>query len=86
MLCRIFQKSGTGPKNGEQYGAPIAEEEWDDDDVTCVPGELAADNVVVVSGGQYVETNDVSNGAYVEAFDNDQVVNSLQPLRFMFGR
>ncbi|KAJ4971121.1 hypothetical protein NE237_004220 [Protea cynaroides] len=30
VLCRIFQKSGAGPKNGEQYGAPFIEEEWDE--------------------------------------------------------
>ncbi|KAH7430233.1 hypothetical protein KP509_09G089400 [Ceratopteris richardii] len=29
VLCRIYQKSGAGPKNGEQYGAPVEEEEWD---------------------------------------------------------
>ncbi|KAL5995217.1 hypothetical protein ACLOJK_025275 [Asimina triloba] len=27
----VEQKSGAGPKNGEQYGAPFVEEEWDDD-------------------------------------------------------
>lgn len=32
VLCKIFEKSGWGPKNGEQYGAPFVEEEWDDDD------------------------------------------------------
>ncbi|XP_010270428.1 PREDICTED: NAC domain-containing protein 37-like isoform X2 [Nelumbo nucifera] len=31
VLCKIFQKSGIGPKNGEQYGAPFKEEDWDDD-------------------------------------------------------
>lgn len=31
MLCRIFEKSGAGPKNGEQYGAPFVEEEWEDE-------------------------------------------------------
>ncbi|XP_043706133.1 NAC domain-containing protein 53-like [Telopea speciosissima] len=30
VLCRIFRKSGAGPKNGEQYGAPLIEEEWDE--------------------------------------------------------
>lgn len=40
VLCRIFQKSGTGPKNGEQYGAPFVEEEWDDDEEVMVPGEV----------------------------------------------
>ncbi|PIA41741.1 hypothetical protein AQUCO_02200282v1 [Aquilegia coerulea] len=31
VLCKIFEKSGAGPKNGEQHGAPFKEEEWEDD-------------------------------------------------------
>lgn len=48
VLCRIFQKSGTGPKNGEQYGAPFVEEEWEDDEneVVFVPGELDAEEII----------------------------------------
>lgn len=42
MLCRIFQKSGSGPKNGEQYGAPFIEEEWADNNYTPV---IATNNV-----------------------------------------
>lgn len=30
VLCKIFKKSGLGPKIGEQYGAPFDEEEWND--------------------------------------------------------
>ncbi|KAI3751701.1 hypothetical protein L2E82_22792 [Cichorium intybus] len=30
VLCRIFQKSGLGPPNGDRY-APFVEEEWDHD-------------------------------------------------------
>eukprot|EP01018_Ginkgo_biloba_P012370 Gb_05670 [translate_table: standard] len=30
VLCRVFQKSGPGPKNGEQYGAPFREEDWEE--------------------------------------------------------
>ncbi|KVI07228.1 NAC domain-containing protein 17-like [Cynara cardunculus var. scolymus] len=30
-LYKVFKKSGPGPKNGEQYGAPFVEEEWADD-------------------------------------------------------
>ncbi|RZC70564.1 hypothetical protein C5167_033677 [Papaver somniferum] len=41
VLCRIFQKSGTGPKNGEQYGAPFIEEEWDEE-VTVPEQEVMA--------------------------------------------
>lgn len=40
VLCRIFKKSGSGPKNGEQYGAPFVEEEWEEeDDMTFVPDQ-----------------------------------------------
>ncbi|TXG53205.1 hypothetical protein EZV62_022374 [Acer yangbiense] len=31
-LYKAFKKSGPGPKNGEQYGAPFKEEDWVDDD------------------------------------------------------
>lgn len=42
VLCRIFQKSGPGPKNGERYGAPFNEEEWEDEnEVAYFPGEEA---------------------------------------------
>ncbi|CAL9095469.1 unnamed protein product [Musa acuminata var. zebrina] len=30
-LYKVFMKSGPGPKNGEQYGAPFREEEWVDE-------------------------------------------------------
>ncbi|KAL8110569.1 NAC domain-containing protein 82-like isoform X2 [Apium graveolens] len=30
VLCKIFQKSGLGPQNGAQYGAPFNEDEWSD--------------------------------------------------------
>ncbi|KAK7278608.1 hypothetical protein RJT34_23640 [Clitoria ternatea] len=62
VLCRIFEKSGAGPKNGENYGAPLMEEEWDDDDeVVKVPLLPAADDGILnaVSDGAYVETNDL---------------------------
>lgn len=48
VLCKIFQKSGPGPKNGEQYGAPFKEEDWEDDaefeDSVCFPSIAAAEN------------------------------------------
>lgn len=30
-VYKVFKKSGPGPKNGEQYGAPFKEEDWVDD-------------------------------------------------------
>ncbi|XP_057497041.1 NAC domain-containing protein 82-like [Actinidia eriantha] len=35
VLCKIFQKSGRGPKANAQYGAPFKEEDWDDDAEFC---------------------------------------------------
>ena len=48
VLCRIFQKSGSGLRNGEQYGASFIEEKWDEDEdvVVFVPGELVIEKVV----------------------------------------
>ncbi|KAJ8769402.1 hypothetical protein K2173_002722 [Erythroxylum novogranatense] len=35
-LYKVYKKSGAGPKNGEQYGAPFKEEEWAEDEETTV--------------------------------------------------
>ncbi|KAJ8526305.1 hypothetical protein K7X08_028782 [Anisodus acutangulus] len=37
VLCKVFQKSGPGPKNGAQYGAPFKEEDWEDDNILTEP-------------------------------------------------
>ncbi|KAL3649980.1 hypothetical protein CASFOL_006383 [Castilleja foliolosa] len=64
VLCRIFQKSGLGPPNGDRY-APFLEEEWDEDTGLVVPGGEAED--------------DVANGdeARGERIDLDQVTRPL---------
>lgn len=74
VLCRIFQKSGTGPKNGEQYGAPFVEEEWEDDDVEAfMPGEAAAAAAaaeeVMVGDDAFVETNDLDQVCEIFAIE-----------------
>ncbi|XP_071710236.1 NAC domain containing protein 52-like [Rutidosis leptorrhynchoides] len=45
VLCKVFKKSGLGPKNGEQYGAPFIEEEWEDDHNFLGLDEILAQNV-----------------------------------------
>nr|UBT01608.1 NAC transcription factor 03 [Litchi chinensis] len=42
-LYKAFKKSGPGPKNGEQYGAPFKEEEWVDDDGPDVTNSVPQD-------------------------------------------
>lgn len=31
VICKIYEKSGLGPRNGENYGARFVEEEWESD-------------------------------------------------------
>ncbi|KAH0713489.1 hypothetical protein KY289_009448 [Solanum tuberosum] len=66
VLCRIFQKSGLGPPNGDRY-APFIEEEWNDDTTLMVPGGETED--------------DVANGdeARVEGNEFDQDVHGKAP-------
>lgn len=45
-LYKVYKKSGPGPKNGEQYGAPFKEEEWADDELLEVNGLLVLENPV----------------------------------------
>nr|UBT01611.1 NAC transcription factor 06 [Litchi chinensis] len=81
VLCRIFQKSGSGPKNGEQYGAPFIEEEWEDDEMieeAILPGqEMVADEVAI---GDYVDTNDLEQNVDIAIQSED-----APPPSFFYG-
>lgn len=59
VLCRIFRKSGSGPKNGEQYGAPFVEEEWEDDELVMVPKQESAEDLPVDDDDAYLDANDL---------------------------
>ncbi|XP_010464726.1 PREDICTED: NAC domain-containing protein 53-like [Camelina sativa] len=78
VLCRIFQKSGSGPKNGEQYGAPFVEEEWEEEDdiITFVPDpDLGCEDHV------YVHMDDIDQKP-----DNLVVYDAIPlPLNFNHG-
>lgn len=43
-VYKVYEKSGPGPRNGEQYGAPFREEEWADeepvDDTVTGPDDI----------------------------------------------
>ncbi|XP_020581107.1 NAC domain-containing protein 53-like [Phalaenopsis equestris] len=50
VVCKVFEKTGAGPQNGAQYGAPFVEEEWDrveDDDANVVLVTEARDDVLM---------------------------------------
>ncbi|PHU05129.1 hypothetical protein BC332_25951 [Capsicum chinense] len=42
----VFQKSGAGPKNGEQYEAPVIDEEWEEDELQLLPKDEAAEEFI----------------------------------------
>ncbi|XP_076961064.1 NAC domain-containing protein 78-like [Bidens hawaiensis] len=65
VLCRIFHKSGSGPKNGERYGAPLIEDEWEDDELVFVPAQE-----------DYSKDLPVDLDSYLDANDIDQILNS----------
>lgn len=66
VLCRIFQKSGQGPKNGEQHGAQFIEEEWEDEE-----------EEVVITVGQALDDAKANDGAYLGTDDLEQVCGAL---------
>ncbi|XP_016467787.2 NAC domain-containing protein 78 [Nicotiana tabacum] len=68
VLCRIFQKSGAGPKNGEKYGAPFVEEEWEDDELEIVPKEEAVDEV------------EFGDDIYLDGHDLEQILGTDTPV------
>ena len=45
VLYKVFKKSGPGPKNGEQYGAPFQEGDWAEDDCVSFSGFLNQEDV-----------------------------------------
>ncbi|KAH9692011.1 NAC domain-containing protein 17 [Citrus sinensis] len=59
-LYKVFKKSGPGPKNGEQYGAPFKEEDWvDDEDLvdTKTVEEIASKELKEVATAHDVKPN-----------------------------
>ncbi|XP_023762703.1 NAC domain-containing protein 53 [Lactuca sativa] len=70
VLCRIFRKSGSGPKNGEKYGAPFIEEEWEDED----------ESVVVPKQEDCTQELPVDEDSYLDANDIEQILNTDMPV------
>ena len=76
MLCRIYQKSGAGPKNGEQYGAPVEEEEQEEEDCDTLP-TTEDDNINVFRS--FLGASSSSQGASesVERLQSDSKLDNM---------
>ncbi|XP_042507861.1 NAC domain-containing protein 53-like [Macadamia integrifolia] len=85
VLCRIFQKSGSGPKNGERYGAPLIEEEWDEDaldeNLLFPKGETGDDAFCDVGDEEYLQPDDLEQN--IDMIPPSE--NIPFPLNFYYG-
>jgi hypothetical protein len=84
VLCRIFQKSGLGPPNGDRY-APFIEEEWDDDALLVVPGEEPGDEMVNGDDAQVerIEFEQDTRSINKAALHQTELPNSSQNFSFV---
>uniref|UniRef100_A0A0D9VMU5 NAC domain-containing protein n=1 Tax=Leersia perrieri TaxID=77586 RepID=A0A0D9VMU5_9ORYZ len=60
VVCRIFQKMGSGPQNGAQYGAPYLEEDWEEEDdaIENAPASGASTEIAAVADTADEESNE----------------------------
>ncbi|XP_019091690.1 PREDICTED: NAC domain-containing protein 17 isoform X2 [Camelina sativa] len=72
-LYKLFKKSGAGPKNGEQYGAPFQEEEWVDDDNEDENTVAVPDQPVV----RYEDERRLFNPVSLQLEDIDVLLNGI---------
>ncbi|OMP06341.1 No apical meristem (NAM) protein [Corchorus capsularis] len=86
-LYKLYKKSGPGPKNGEQYGAPFKEEEWADEDyvsntVTVTPpaklhNEAVPDKNVKANGPVESPLNDIEE--FMRQLGDEPAIPEPQP-------
>ncbi|ESQ34521.1 hypothetical protein EUTSA_v10007369mg [Eutrema salsugineum] len=72
VLYKIYKKSGSGPKNGEQYGAPFIEEEWADDDDDVV------DQLIASAG---IGNSALANGLNQTELDDNDIEELMRQIR-----
>nr|APZ76781.1 NAC3 transcription factor [Bambusa emeiensis] len=69
VVCRIFQKIGSGPQNGAQYGAAYMEEEWEEDDdvIDNAPASGTPTEMAAVTDTADEESNEEDENVYSNA-------------------
>ncbi|CAH2033646.1 unnamed protein product, partial [Thlaspi arvense] len=73
VLYKVYKKSGSGPKNGEQYGAPFIEEEWADDDDDDAEDVDEAAVVVDVPANQLVVSAGVGSDIFTSGLNQSEL-------------
>ncbi|KAI3822035.1 hypothetical protein L1987_09616 [Smallanthus sonchifolius] len=79
VLCKVYEKSGSGPKNGAHYGAPFNEEEWDDDLASCIGSGLVGASNKTDNAQKGLATMSVTEpGSSIVTFSADQPIITLK--------
>lgn len=74
-LYKVYKKSGPGPKNGEQYGAPFREEDWNHD---CPDFDNSANLDIPVEKVDEVLRNDnVKVDSQVPSFTFEELMKDI---------
>lgn len=78
-LYKVFKKSGPGPKNGEQYGAPFKEEDWADDEFTEMDNFIINQDIpaMQVKGIVSVDSSEVNCQVQSPLNDIDDIRNQI---------
>ncbi|XP_059624525.1 NAC domain-containing protein 82-like isoform X4 [Cornus florida] len=81
VICKIFKKSGSGPNNGAQYGAPFNEEDWSDDEeddlspeALVLPDDQNSASLFEASPSHAVPSEELSN---IDLDKRSKAVSSL---------
>ncbi|KAK4747657.1 hypothetical protein SAY87_014243 [Trapa incisa] len=79
-LYKVYKKSGAGPKNGEEYGAPFREEEWIDDD--CEAVKTIDEQILSRQSHEVREDENVTDVSHLQpaaALDIEEFFNRYMP-------
>ncbi|EPS72463.1 nam-like protein 2 [Genlisea aurea] len=85
VLCKLFKKSGPGPKNGAQYGAPFVEADWSDQEIddavnnstsSALLPENQFSNATVLSD-HGIPSSSADHGKASRGEDDDDVIRML---------
>lgn len=71
-LYKVYKKSGPGPKNGEQYGAPFKEEDWAEDE--CVHESIPAESEALTKQAKEIAPVDsIGVNSHVNSSADDDI-------------
>uniref|UniRef100_A0ACD5Z9U2 Uncharacterized protein n=1 Tax=Avena sativa TaxID=4498 RepID=A0ACD5Z9U2_AVESA len=81
VVCRIFQKLGSGPQNGAQYGAPYMEEEWEDEDdaIENTPTSGTSTEMAAITDTASAESNAEDDNVFSKINELVQTQEVLNP-------